>query len=163
MKQNRIILLVLVVAALIFVVYKYRKYRIAPSIKLFNQEVYDAGGKRVDLNIYKGKKLIISYYASWCGDCLREMKALDKVKTTELADVVVIMITDESVEKMISFTEKHNYPFTFYRLNKSFDKINIYSIPVTYIVNQKGELVYEKVGAIDWTDNSLLSHVKALF
>jgi peroxiredoxin len=163
MNSKKIILLVVVVLAALFGLFRYKKYRMAPAIELFKQEVYDENNEKADLSAYKGKKLIISYYASWCGDCLKEMKTLDEVREAELKDVVIIAITDESLEKMVRFKEKEQYPFTFLHLNKSFDKINIYTIPVTYVINTKGELVYEKVGAINWKDPSLMSHVKALF
>lgn len=162
MNSKKIIILVGLVLALLFGLYRYKKYRVAPSIEIFKQEVYDEKDQRVDLSAYAGKKLIITYYASWCVDCLREMKALDGIYLKELPDVTVIAITDESSEKMISFKEKKQYPFTFMRLGKSFDQINIYTIPVTYVINSKGELVYEKVGAINWKDAALLSHIKAL-
>ena len=163
MNSKKILILIVVVAAALFGLYRYKKYRVAPTIELFKQEVFDENDQKINLESYKGKKLIITYYASWCIDCLKEMKVLNEIKPTELNDVTVIAITDESAEELISFKTKKQYPFTFLRLNKSFDKINIYTIPVTYIINTKGELVYEKVGAINWKDASLLNHIKALF
>ena len=155
--------LIFIVLMALCVGYFYKKYRIAPTIDLLKQEVFDENNIKKDLSSYKGKKLIITYYASWCPDCLKEMKALDEVKINEFSDVEVIAITDESQEKLVTFKNKKNYPFTFFRLNQSFDKINIYSIPVTYIVSTNGNLVYEKVGVVDWKNISFREHIKALF
>ena len=161
-KPQNLILFLSITTIILVIVYQYKKYRIAPTIDLFKQEVYNENNELVNLENYNGKKTIIAYYASWCGDCLMEMESLNKIKNTDLSDVEVIAITDESQEKLIHFKNKKNYPFTFLRLNKSFDKINIYSIPVTYVINNEGKIVYEKTGAINWDDTSTLAHIKAL-
>ena len=65
-------------------------------------------------------------------------------------------------EKLISFKDKKQYPFTFLKLNTPFSAIDIASIPTTYLVNTKGEIVYNKVGYIHWDDESNLNHLKTL-
>ena len=128
----------------------------------FTQQLININGDTTNLSNYNGKKLIVTYYASWCGNCLREMETLNEVKNSSLPDVEVIAITDEDSEKLIKFSNNFAYPFIFLRLPKPFSEINIYSIPVTYILNQKGEIVYEQVGEINWKDSSFLNHVKSL-
>ncbi len=162
MPVKRIIFFFLVFAAALAVFYFYKKYRVAPAIDVFHQQLLDENGNTFELNNLKGKKLIICYYASWCGDCLKEMKTLNEIQEKELADVTIVAITDETQEKLIAFKNKKQYPFIFLRLPVSFDQISIYAIPVTYIINQQGELVYEKVGAIQWNEPSFLAHLKAL-
>ncbi|MBS1637471.1 MAG: TlpA family protein disulfide reductase [Bacteroidetes bacterium] len=159
--QKSYILLVIFVAGLIGL-YFFNKYRVAPSMKLDSLELVDETGKEFRLSATAGKKRIISFYASWCGDCLREFKALNTIKEKELGDVDVIAITDEPIEKMISFKEKKQYPFQFLKLRKAFSDIQIFSIPVVYIVNEKNETVYEHVGFVDWTDPSTLNYLKTL-
>ncbi len=160
--SQKVILFLCIVVAGLIALYEYKKYRVAPTIDLFKQELYNENNEAVYFELYKGKKLIVCYYASWCGECLKEMEMLNKIKTTALNDVDVIAITDEEVDKLIRFKNKKNYPFTFLRMKDPFSKINIYTIPVTYIISRKGELVYEKTGAINWKDASFVAHVKSL-
>ena len=152
----------ILIIALLVGLYFYKKYKVAPSMPFFTQKLINTNGDTTNLSNYNGKKLIVTYYASWCGNCLREMESLNEVKNSALSDVEVIAITDEDSEKLIRFSKKSAYPFTFLRLPKPFSEINIYSIPVTYILNQKGEIVYEQVGEINWKDSSFLNHVKSL-
>ncbi|MBP6739282.1 MAG: hypothetical protein KA146_04790, partial [Leptospiraceae bacterium] len=49
------------------------------------------------------------------------------------------------------FKDKYKYPFTFYTLPNSFDEYEIHAIPTTYILNSKNEILYSKVGDIDWS------------
>jgi thiol-disulfide isomerase/thioredoxin len=157
---KRIGYFMLAVIVLLVALFYYKKYRVAPSIPLLTQELIDEQNIKTSLEQYKGKPMIISYYASWCGDCRKELKELNEVIDADLKNVRVICITDEEQQKLISFTAAHNYPFQFYRLTKRFSDINIHSIPVTYLVNSKGEVVYNKVGAVKWKDKSFMEFAK---
>lgn len=155
-------LLLLLIAGIV-ALYFYNKYRVAPNIKLNQLDLVSESGQPFDFNSLKGKNLVVSFYASWCGNCLEELAAINKIKTRELNDVEIICITDEPMEKLISFKDKKAYPFLFLKLNKPFSEIGIYSIPVTYIVNKDLKIVKEQVGYIKWDDVSTLNHIKGFF
>jgi peroxiredoxin len=140
--------------------YQYQKYRVAPGVDVFSLSYSDTSGKEINPAIYKGKKIIFSFFATWCGECLLELKQLNETKKTELLDVEVILVSDEPLEKIISFMQRKKYPFTFLKLNKSFAEINIHAIPVNYLINTKGEVTYSKVGVLNWKDNSVISFAK---
>ena len=159
-KGKRVGLFLLSVTVILIGLFFYKKYKVAPELPVFSQELFTESGEKVKLSSKTGKAMIISYYASWCGDCIREMKELNAVKDTALKNVDVICITDDPGEKLVAFKNKHAYPFQFYRINKRFNEIGIYTIPVTYLVNARGEVVYNKVGVIRWKDPSFLQFAK---
>lgn len=140
--------------------YFYNKYNVAPNIELAKLKVVDQDTNNFDISSLKGKKVIISFYASWCPNCIEELQVLNSIKKQKLANVEVLAITDESIEKLVNFKNKTQYPFTFLTLTGSFNDIAIASIPTTYLLNTKGEIVYNKVGYIHWDDESTLSHLK---
>lgn len=135
----------------------------APKIDLTKLEIVTEQEQPFNLAQLKGKKLIVSFYASWCGNCIQELREINKIKNTELKDIDVICLTDEPIEKLLMFKEKTGYPFTFLKLTKQFGEINIHSIPVTYIVNEKLEVVEEYLGYIEWDDPSTVNHIKSLY
>jgi thiol-disulfide isomerase/thioredoxin len=151
MKQKNLLLLFVLLAGLV-ALYFYNKYKVAPGFDLFSSsEFVDVNGKsNKGIGDLKGKKIIVTFYASWCGDCLKEMKTLNELKSASLKDVEIVAITDEPVAKFESFIQRKNYPFHFYRFTKTFAEMGVHSIPVNYLVNTKGETVYEKVGAVNW-------------
>ena len=157
---KRVALFLSLVALGLIGIFLYKKYKVAPTLPIMQQDLYDETGQKTSLQTKAGKPLIVSYYASWCGDCLKEMKDLNTLKDTELKGVEIICITDESVEKLNSFKKEHNYSYSFYRINMHFSDISIYTIPVTYFIDSKGEMVYNKVGAIRWKDASFLQFAK---
>ena len=162
MQKKWIYTLLALIGGLIALFY-YNKYKMVPSIDIKKLEIINESGERFDINSLRGKKLIVSFYASWCGNCLEEMQEINKIKNTELKDIEVICLTDESIEHLIQFKESKGYPFTFLKLKKNFQDINIYSIPVTYIVNEKMEVVEEYLGYVDWNDPSTVNYIKGLY
>lgn len=162
MNNRKIYVLIFILLGGLIGLYYYNKYKVAPKIDLSKLELLDADTVQFDLKSLKGKKVIISFYASWCGNCLDEFKSLNKIKNSKLSDITVLAVTDESMEKMVSFRDRKQYPFTFLKLNAAFMDIGINSIPVVYLLNTKGELVYENLGYVDWEDESTLNHLKNL-
>ena len=140
----------------------FNKYRVAPTIDISQLDLIDQNAQKFDFNSLKGKKIILSFYASWCPNCIEELSVLHKIKKQKLSDIEVVAVTDESLEKLIVFKNKKQYPFTFLKLTSSFSSLGIASIPTTYLINTKGDIVYNKVGYIHWDDESNLNHLKTL-
>jgi peroxiredoxin len=143
-------------------VYLYKRYQKAPKISFYKEQFFDSNQNKIDLNDFKGKPFIVSFYASWCGDCIKELKDLNLVKESELTSIPIICITDETFEKLTSFEQKKKYPFLFCKTKKTFNELSIHAIPVTYLFNSNGDVVYEHVGALKWKDSSFLQYAKNL-
>lgn len=142
--------------------YLYNKYNVAPKIDISKLEIVDETSQKFDIKSLICKKVIVCFYASWCPNCIDELTVLNKIKNEKLADITILAITDEPMEKLISFKEKKEYPFIFLKLTKSFNQIGVFSIPTVYLLNTKNEIVYDNVGYVNWEDESTLSHLKAL-
>lgn len=142
--------------------YFYNKYNNAPSIDFNKLSLSDLNQQPVKFESFKGKKLVVCFSASWCPNCLDEMREMNDIKDTRLSDVEVVIISDESLEKIMSWKSRTDYPFTFLKLNQGFNDIGIFSIPTSYIVNTKLEVKKETVGYIDWKDESTVEHLKKI-
>jgi len=160
-KKTTYIILVVAILALVGMFF-YNKYNVAPTIDVAKLEMVDQDTNTFNIQSLKGKKVIISFYASWCPNCIQELKTLNKIKEQKLQGIEILAITDESLEKLVEFKTKTQYPFTFLTITKIFPEIGINSIPVTYLLNTKGEVVYNNVGYIDWEDESTIEHLKGL-
>ncbi len=159
-KKTYIILMIAILG--VIGLYFYNKYNVAPTINIAKLDVIDQDTNKFDISSLKGKKVIVSFYASWCPNCIEELKVLNSIKNQKLADIEVLAITDESIEKLVAFKTKTQYPFTFLTITGQFPEIGINSIPVTYLLNTKGEIVYNNVGYVEWNDESTLEHLKSL-
>jgi peroxiredoxin len=160
--NNKLKYLILTLLGLLIGFYFYNKYKVPPSINFNKLTLFDTQGNPVKISDFKGKKLIVSFGASWCPNCIDELKMINGVKEKDLSDIEIIVISDEAMEKVQAFKERKGYPFTYLKMNETFNSIGINSIPTTYIVNPKQEVKDETVGFIDWEDASTIEHVKDL-
>lgn len=136
--------------ALLLIVHAYSKYRIAPRISFPNLQVTDVLGAKVTLRPRPGQPLVVVFYASWCHDCARELPKLHAAWFTNLNQVDVALVTDEGIQAMIGYRNQHRYPFAFYTLMEPFDAYGIEAIPTVYVLNGKGEIIFSKVGDVNW-------------
>jgi len=151
----------LIIAALL-AFFMYQKYQVAPSIKLDSLSLTDLEEHPVNMESFSGKKVLLCFGASWCGNCREELDIISSIKEKDLSDIEVIVISDEPLEKIRNFKFKKGYPFTFLKMNKAFNEIGINSIPTSYIINTNLEIKKETVGYLNWKDPSTLEHLKKL-
>lgn len=121
----------------------------------------DLSGVEVKLSDYKGKKMLVNYWATWCGPCVKEMPALLKAQEVlKESNYVFLLISDESIEKISNFKSENSYEFNFLKLTSSIDLLGIYALPTTYIYNEKGEKVKEIVGSVIWDSKEMIQTLK---
>ena len=118
--------------------------------------VYDLEGNEVHLSDYFGKPIIVNFWASWCGPCKMEMPDFDAAYATYKDDIVFLMVnmTDgsrETVEVASEFIANSGYTFPVYYDTQYSAAItySVASLPTSYFLNEKGELVAHAKGAID--------------
>ena len=118
--------------------------------------VYDLDGNEVHLSDYFGKPIIVNFWASWCGPCKMEMPDFDAAYAVYKDDIVFLMVnmTDgsrETVDKASAFIADSGYSFPVYYDTDYSAAItySVSSLPTSYFLNEKGELVAHAKGAID--------------
>ena len=129
--------------------------------KPLQKGLVDLSGKSISLSDYKGKKILVNYWATWCGPCKAEMPALLRAQEILVEhNYVFLFPSDESIEKITGFKNKTNYNFNFLKLNGSVSQLGIYALPTTFIYNEKGEKVKEIVGSVVWDSKEMIDLLK---
>lgn len=113
-------------------------------------------GKIVDSSAFKGKVLLLTFFATWCGPCVEEVPTLVKLQT-EMVDAgfsVIGMSVDQQGPALVAkFIEKKaiNYPVLLAESKTSNDFGGIYGIPVAFLVNKTGNVVKKYTGYVNHT------------
>lgn len=123
----------------------------------------DLNANKVDLSVYEGKRIVISYWATWCGPCLKEMPGMKIAQDTlKNYNYTFLLISDETVAQITEFKKVKNYDFNFLKSTESNEILGIYSLPTSYIFDEKGNIVETIVGVIDWDSEEIINKLKIL-
>jgi thiol-disulfide isomerase/thioredoxin len=142
--------------------YFYHRGTTAPSLQLQELHVSDLNEQPFDWRLMEGRKTLICFGASWCGECRRELENLQKLLANELNGLQVVVVSDEPYEKIRAYKQKYQYPFMFLKLQRPFSEHGIYSVPTNYLLNKKLKVVKEKIGDFNWEDASTREHLLTL-
>ncbi|UII25467.1 TlpA family protein disulfide reductase [Fulvivirga maritima] len=108
-------------------------------------------GDKIDLTQYKGKTLVINFWATWCTPCIKEMPSLENAKKAlEEKDVEFLLVSNEPLGQIRKFLKTHEYDVTFAKLDMPLEQLDIKGLPTTFIVSQDGELSFSETGAREW-------------
>ena len=130
------------------------------QIKASYVDLYD---NKVDLSAFKGKKVLINYWATWCGPCIQEMPSLLKAQEVLKAEnYVFLLVSDEVIKRISRFKDRKNYNFTYLKSRTSLASMRIFTLPTTVIFNEDGKKVKTMVGAIEWDSKQMIKKLKAL-
>lgn len=120
----------------------------------------------ISLADYKGKVVVLNFWATYCIPCRIEMPSLEKLSQKHQDnDVSVVAISlDEGKEKAIqSLVKKMDLTFPIAMEGQSAgDSYEVSVLPVTYIIGKQGELLARVVGDRDWAGEEADQLVKAV-
>ena len=156
------------VLVLVFIIMSFSAFAVKSNkkedVKMPNIVLYDQYGKKHNIEEYKGKVVVINFWATWCGYCVQEMPEFEKVYKefgSNKKDVIILGVAgpkskenqnnvDVEKDKVISFLKKKNiiYPSLMDETGKSFDDYKVRALPMTYVINKDGYLEGFVSGAI---------------
>ena len=118
--------------------------------------VYDRDGNTVRLSDFRGKPVVLNFWASWCGPCKSEMPDFEEIYKEYGEDIhfVMVNLTDgdrETMDTATTFLDSSGYTFPVY-YDKDTDAAltyQVYGIPVTYFINAEGHLIAQGSSALD--------------
>lgn len=113
----------------------------------------DLDGKTVKLSNFRGKVIILDFWATWCRPCVMEIPSFVKLQKKYKDDLVVIGVdldTKRSVDYIKNFADKHDMNYTIV-LGMADPSIiqkygNIRSIPTTFFIDRNGYIREKLIG-----------------
>jgi peroxiredoxin len=128
-----------------------------------------SGDGDVSLRSFRGKTVVLNFFASWCGPCKREAPVLERLWREERAQGLVVLGVDanDSRGDARRFVRAHEltYPVVFDQDGRiASDRYAVANLPVTYVLNPKGRIVGGQIlGPVSEQEHSqaLLRYVHA--
>ena len=119
-------------------------------------------GETVKLSDFKGKVILLNFWATWCGPCKVEMPSLEtlhqrfKSKNFSLLAISNDMFGAQIVKPFIK-ANNLTFPVLLDQQLQASNKFGVVSLPTTFMIDPEGNIIGELRGAEDWasSDNIL--------
>ena len=133
----------------------------APDFKLEDQD-----GKFIQLSDYKGKVVIVNFWATWCPPCRKEMPSMQRAwEILEKEDIAMLAINvGEDSDLIFAFTAEYpvEFPLIMDKTSNVVREWRVRGLPTTFIVNPAGQIVYQAIGDRDWDAPEILDKIRQL-
>ncbi len=149
-----------------FLLFSQTEKRAIPSATLKNME-----GANVNTSDFKndGKPMIINFWATWCSPCKRELNNIAEVygnwvKETGVKLIAISIDDARNAGKVAPYVNGKAWEYEVYiDSNQDFKRaLNVNNVPHTFLVNGKGEIVWQHNSYADGDEDELYEAVKKL-
>ncbi len=120
--------------------------------------IKDVNGKTINLNKFKGKKVFVNLWATWCGPCRREMPSIENLykKVNGKAEFVMLSLDDE-FGKAINYGKTSRFTLPMYYPAANLPQLfSVDGIPATFIFDEKGNLIKRLEGSMNYDTEEFL-------
>ncbi len=145
-----------------FGIQRFRELKEAPPFSLNTLD-----GKQISLGEFKGKPVLITFWATWCDSCKEELPLLNKFSTGKGDQLVWLLIAIDGERKKAAAKvvqeNKITLPVLLLLKEKTMDQYGVRGwVPQTFIIDREGRLVGKIVGPRDWASPEAWSCLKEL-
>jgi thiol-disulfide isomerase/thioredoxin len=134
-------------------------------------ELSDIAGVRHTLADYRGKAVLVNFWATWCVPCREEMPSIERLRASlegrPFAVLAVNLAEPESrVRKFLENLEQQAMPLRFAILmdrdTKTAKAWQAKLLPATYVIGPDGAIRYRHLGELDWAKPEVRDAILAL-
>ncbi|NQX47877.1 redoxin domain-containing protein [Paenibacillus tritici] len=158
MKLRRIVALLVIAIATIAVIWVYMDHssrtpsgRLAVGAPAPDFEAVTWKGEKVRLSDYKGRVVLLNFWATWCKPCMQEMPLLNEIHESSETQIATLFINaGESKGTVSKYMEQQDFSFPVIidvtgKISASY---GVAALPSTYIINTEGDIQKIVLGEI---------------
>ena len=160
-------LLMLLAAGLILTTHSYaagfeaKAAKPAPAMK-----ARDLSGAPKTLADYRGKVVLLNFWASWCPPCLREMPSMERlrVKMEGRPIEIIALASAESVDDVKGFLSKMQlgFPILLDPDGSNTKRWKVFALPTTFLLDTQGRVRYVLTGPTEWDEGEALKIIESM-
>jgi peroxiredoxin len=129
-------------------------------------ELTDVEGKVHRLADYRGKAVLVNFWATWCVPCREEMPSMEQLRVAMQGKPFVVLAVNvgEGGRVARDFADKMSLGFALLldRDTKTTKSWGARILPASYVVGPDGRIRYSYLGAIDWTQPEVRAAIERL-
>ncbi|MFO7543552.1 MAG: TlpA disulfide reductase family protein [Thiobacillus sp.] len=133
----------------------------APSL-----EAEDIGGVVRTLADYRGKVVLLNFWASWCPPCLREMPSMERLRLRMAGRPLEIVALDsaETLEEVKTYLDrvKLGFPILLDPFGANTKRWKVFALPTSFLLDAEGHVRYVLTGPTEWDEGEALQVIETL-
>lgn len=120
-------------------------------------------GKTYRLSDYRGKYVVLNFWATWCPPCREEIPSMERMwqKVKDRNVQLLAVNVGEDADTIFKFLG--SYPMSFPSLldpeGEIIDSYPVVGLPTTYIINPQGMVTHRAVGSREWDDEAIIQQI----
>jgi len=144
------------------------KFKLAASRKALPDFAFlDAQDRELKLSVWRGKTVLVNFWATWCAPCVKEMPSLDKLQSElgkERFAVLPLSLDGATRSKVAPFYETAklgNLGIWFDKGRKVQQALDVSLLPTSILVDAQGREIGRLEGEADWDTPEAIAVMKA--
>jgi thiol-disulfide isomerase/thioredoxin len=131
----------------------------APTLRL-----RDIDDQWVDLAQFKGRVVLVNFWATWCPPCRKEFPSLDRVKKLFKPDEFEVLAVNvgEDPDTAFSFAGNTPFPILFDRDSKAMMAWQVRGLPTTFLIDRQGRRAFAATGGREFDDPEIVALIRSL-
>lgn len=129
----------------------------------FSWELKGLDNARFRFEDTRGEVVLLNLWATWCPPCIAEMPSIQKLHDDYKDRINILLVSSEKQEVVKEYLQKHKYDLNSYQpLTEIPELLQSRSIPRTFLIDRKGNIVINKSGAADWNSEKVRQQIDNL-
>jgi thiol-disulfide isomerase/thioredoxin len=120
------------------------------------------------LSHYRGKVVMVNFWATYCGPCIKEIPSMQRLRE-KLADkpfeILAIDMAEEKAD-VAAFMQRHkitvNFPLLLDSEGTVIEQWMVSAVPTTFILDPQGKIRYALYGGLEWDSDEVISTINGL-
>lgn len=124
------------------------------QLESYNWKLKGLNTENIDFNSTRNKVVFVNFWATWCPPCRAEMPSIQELYNDYKDKVEFVFISNEKWNIIFEFYTKNDYNLPTYKVLSAIpNQLKSKTIPATFIIDKKGNIVIEKRGAANWNSD----------
>jgi peroxiredoxin len=127
-------------------------YGIGAGMSASTFTLKNLAGEEVSLEDYRGKKVMLNFWATWCPPCKEEMPAMEQFYKDKSKDVEILAVNLDPQNNVKSFVKDNEltFPILLDEDGATQQTNSIISIPTTFIIDEHGLILKKHIGSMTY-------------